>query len=340
MTDIARHVRIFDKEPSDDLVNKRTTIVALLAEKLVKFKSYDDYFGFVEDIAVAVESESFVLPESRAIEVEEAIRTQSSAFDREGQNLQILTCMMLAALKAIKDGQPTATAWSRSEIIAVTVWLGLGIQPPREEAKLENLRAELYEAARGLINQSGEVSRTRTPVPDPNVKITEFLDVKVAEAVNKGLGKSIEGLRQNAALDREEIDLLWWSLGDWSTLQQRHFGQLPMGVAAVTSGIESAGLLRRLPSEGHKQLALRHIKDDTNQNAKTLVESLAANREPIRVAYSDNSYATKFPHVFRLMATIVGRKVNTVEVSFRTWGARAMLEAIVLRLSQNNAVVL
>jgi hypothetical protein len=182
---------------------------------------------------------------------------------------------MLAVLKAIKEAQPAATAWGRSEIVAVSVWLSLGAQTPRREPKVEALRTALVEAARDLIDRSADGSRTRTPVPDPAVSITEFSDSKVAESVNTGLAKSIDALRQNAALDREELDMLWWALGDWSVLQQQHLRQLPMQAAAITAGIEVSKLLRRLPSEGHKHLVLRHVVDDSERSAAELVTSLA-----------------------------------------------------------------
>jgi hypothetical protein len=340
MADVARHIRIFDKEPSDDLVVKRSTTIAAMAEKFLKLKTYEDYFQVAEDIAHAVESEGFRVSANRAIDVEEAIRAESPAFDRDGQDLQILTCLMLAALKATKDAQPTSTAWSRPEIVAVSIWLSLGTQTPRTEPKVESLRAELVEASRNLINRSADGSRARTAIPDPAVKIMELTDAKVAESVNKGLLKSIEALRQNAALDREELDMLWWSLGDWSNLQQQHFRQLPMQVAAVTAGIEGSNLLRRLPSEGHKHLVLRHIVDDSERSAVELAASLGDGAKAIRDAYSAHGYVKKFPHVFRLLATISGENVDTQLLGNRSWGARAMLESTVLRLSQNNTTVL
>jgi hypothetical protein len=340
MADVARHIRIFDKEPSDDLVNKRTTVIRAMAEKLLKLKSYADHFQVAEDISIALETRGVRVPEGRAIEVEEAIRSESSAFDREDQDLQILTCLMLAALTAIEDAAPTTSVWGRPEIIAASMWLALGIQPPRTEPKLEALRTELREESRSLINRSAEASRSRTAVPDPAVKITELSDAKVAESVNKGLWKSIEALRQNAALDREELDMLWWSLGDWSTLQKQSFGKLSTQIAAVTAGIESSNLLRRLPSEGHKHLALRHVIDDSKRSVTELVASLGDGAKVIRDTYSEQSFVKGFPHVFRLLAAISGEKVKTQALDNRSWGARAMMEATVLRLSQSNNTVL
>lgn len=340
MADVARHIRIFDKEPSDDLVTKRVTSINAIADQFLKLKTYDDYFQIGEDIACALESDAFELSDDRVSELEAAIQVESPAFDREGQNLQMLTCLMLAALKAIQDASPTSTSWSRPEIVAASVWLALGIQVNRPEAKIEALRAELLDASRTLIQGSAESSRTRTAVPDPSVKIAELTEPKIAEGVNKGLLKSVEILRQNAALDREELDLLWWSLGDWSELQKTHFKELPMPVAAITAGIEVSDLLRRLPSEGHKHVALRHIVDDSNRDAGALITALGKRSEPIHAAYSEHSFVKKFPHVFRFMSSIVGQQVNTLAIGNRSWGARAMMEAVVLRRSLNNDTVL
>ncbi len=56
-----------------------------MAEMFLKYKSYDDHFGLINDLAKALEGESPSLPEKRATEIEEAIQAQSSAFTREGQ---------------------------------------------------------------------------------------------------------------------------------------------------------------------------------------------------------------------------------------------------------------
>ena len=340
MADVARHIRIFDKDPSDDFVEKRSAAIMAMGETILKLKSYDDYFQVADDVARALESDRFRVPDDRAIQVEEAIRAHSSAFTREGQDLQILTCLMLAVLEAVKNAQSSATAWGRGEIIAVSMWLSLGAQTPRKEPKLEALRTELLEASRDLVNRSAERSRNRVAIPDPAVKITEFFDAKVAESVNNGLLKSIEALRQNAALDREELDMLLWSLGDWSALQQQHFRQLPMQIAAVTAGIEGSKMLRRLPSEGHKHLVLRRVVDDSERTATEFAASLGDGARPIRGAYSEHGYVRKFPHVFRLLAAISGEHVDTQSLGNRDWGSRAMVEAMALRLTENNETVL
>jgi hypothetical protein len=340
MPDIARYVRIFDEEPSDDLVNKRTTTIGGMTDKFLKLKTYADCFQIAEDLALTLESNGTEVPEGRAIEIEGAIRAQSSAFNREKQNLQILTCFMLSALKAVESGQPSSSGRSTVEIIAVSIWLSLGIQLPRQEPKLEALRLDLIDASKNLIHRSTEGSRSRSAVPDPDIKFGETIDAKTADSINKGVLKSIDALRQNAALDREELDLLWWALGDWSDLQNLHFEQLPMPVAALTAGVECSKLLRRLPSESHKQLALRHIVDGSDLNAAEFAHTLGEGSSRVRNAISDPVSVQRFPHIFCLLAAISGQVLNTQQLGIRSWGGRAMLESTLLRLSQSSGPLL
>lgn len=341
MVDVAKHIRIFDKQPSDDLVDKRSIIVSAMAEKILKFKSYEDHFSLVEDIAKALESEEFPLPAKRAGEVEEAIQAQSSAFTREGQPLQMITCLMLAVLKTIDGSQISTNGWGKPELLASAVWLGLSLQKPCVETRMEALRSELLNTSRDFVAKASDMSRKRIIVPDPTVKIADLTDAtKVADSIGKGLSKSIESLRQNAALDREELDLLWWTLSDWSTIQGQPFSRLDVRVAAITAGIEGAALLRRLPSVGHKQLILRHVKDDEILAIAMLMESLREKKQAISASVPQSQIAKAYPRVFSLLSGLFGELSAGESLGLRDWGARAMLEATVLRFSQNSALVL
>jgi hypothetical protein len=53
MADVATHVRIFDPDPSDDLVTKRTAVVKDLAAKLVNDRDIDALIAVADGIAKA-----------------------------------------------------------------------------------------------------------------------------------------------------------------------------------------------------------------------------------------------------------------------------------------------
>src|ERR1700691_5292816 len=125
MPDIARHVKTFDKNPSDDLVTKRSNAVALLTEKYKKLKAVNELLRLVEDTLAGLESQSFGLPSARVDEIEAAIKADSPAFDRENEELQLLVCLMLALLELIHSSTPGSFLWTTHEAIAVGLWLGL-----------------------------------------------------------------------------------------------------------------------------------------------------------------------------------------------------------------------
>lgn len=61
MTDIARHIRIFDKEPSDELVQKRTAAISSIAQQFGKLKTVQDILRLVDDLASGTESKEYFL---------------------------------------------------------------------------------------------------------------------------------------------------------------------------------------------------------------------------------------------------------------------------------------
>jgi hypothetical protein len=339
MPDIARHVKIFDKNPSDDLVTKRSNAVALLTEQYKKLKTVNDLMQLVEDTLTGLESQRFELPTARVDEIELAIKADSPAFDREDEELQLLVCLMLALLDLIKTSTPGSVLWTTHEAIAVGLWLGLSSLLPLTETRFEALRVELLQASQELISRSAETSRSRTLVPDVAVKVTDAADAaKLGTAINTGTNKAVSLLRSNASLDREELDLLWWALGDWSEIQNQHYAELGVATIALTAGIEAARILRRLPAEAHRQLVMRRVHGKDSLTFAQLVEAVADSVEPIRKLYAGNAYISSYPKTFKLLAGITGGNQFNGENTLRDWGSRALLEAAVIRVAETTTV--
>src|SRR5258708_4677497 len=151
--DIAKHIRIFDKLPSDDLVEKRTASIASLAEKYESLASVENILQLAAELTKGV-AKGGSLPEPRIAEIEAVIKATSSSFVRENQALQILTCALVAVLKLLQEASPTNGEWSRRDVLALGLWSGLGFQTPRTEERVEALRSELLLAVRNLVFSS------------------------------------------------------------------------------------------------------------------------------------------------------------------------------------------
>lgn len=335
MTDIARHIRIFEKDPSDDLVQKRATVIKTVAEKFKKPKYVTDLLELANDIATAISSDGFALSDARTTELEGLIKAESPAFVRDGEGLQILVCAMLAALEVIGESAASNHGWSQAEWIAAGVWSALSYQNASKKPRLEALRSELLTASRGLVLQASASARVRQTVPDLVLKAAENVEVnKLPDAIKSAASKTVESLRTNAALDREEIDLLWWALSDWSSLFDESYSALPHVTATVAAGVEAGQLMRRFPSESHKHLALRHIHSKQKLGLQALVDELGKNAEAITNPIADNASVERFPAVFPLLTGLRGKVALDKTLTLREWGVRAFLESSILHVEK------
>lgn len=334
--DIAQHIRIFDKTPSDDLVEKRTESINALSERYSKLANVTDILDLAADLTKAV-AKSSAFPESRAAEVEAVIREKSSSFVREGQELQILTCALLAALKLLTEAKPSVAVWSRTDVLALGLWSGLGFQKPRTEERVESLRSELLTTAREIALRSAVSARTRQDVGDVSVKVPEaYEQAKVASAVQSGITKTIESLRINAALDREELDLLWWVLSDWSELGAKQYSQMSEVAALISAAFEAGNLVRRLPGDTHKHLVLRLLKTDRAISLHEVLEELKGEREKIATFFQSNTLLpgreVVFPFITASVAGKAAGRDGTRTLQLSDWAARALLESSILHV--------
>ena len=271
MTALAIHIRIFDAEPTDDLVEKRTNAINDLSDSFFKRKSSHEILQLANDLSGAVATNGSV-SNSLASEIETAIKSYSPAFVHAGNELQTLVCALLAILQYLESASPSKGHLLKADVFAAGIWSALSFQPVRAETKLEALRSEILKRSQVMIMETSYSSRKRAEVPDISIKVPEAPDWETySSAQTKGALKTIKSLRDNATLDREELDLLWWILSDWSLLLNETFSSSPNEAAAIARGIEAAHLLRRLPGDAHKHLDLKGTKKDETKNLIGLV---------------------------------------------------------------------
>ena len=338
MTDIAKHLRIVDKDPTDEFVEKRITAINELSDSYRTLSSVPDILHLANDLSTSVAARGS-LPEARTEEIEGAIKRASSAFTRDGQTLQISTCALLAALQYLETADPSSNTWTRADVLACGVWSALSFQTPRSEPRIEHLRVELMNRARDLVLQSSSRARKRESVPDVQDEKSPPSDL--AELV-ENCQATVEPLRTNAALDREELDFLWWVLSDWSSILDRRLSGAPPLIAAISAGIEAAALLRRLPGEAHKQIVLRNIESDRLFTLAEVIDELGKDKQPIQAHLPSSELLSTCPRVFPLLSTISGRDVTAAaknKLSVHDWGARALLEAAIIRLATLSKVL-
>lgn len=338
MTDIAAHIQIFDPNPTDDLVEKRTSSLKDIQRIFNKNKTVPELFQIANNLACLInkkndQAEDFIK------EIETAIRNKSKAFVAEGQELQVNVCAQLAAIEMMETASTTADKIQIADVIAIGLWSALTFQTPHSEQKLERLRTELLHKCQKVVLTRAEIARKRIKVPDVSFKEPEeFNAANVGVALTIGLKDTIDGLRFNSAIDREEIDLLWWVLAGWSKLLEKPFSSTPNHVSnAVASGLEVGKMLRSMPVDVHHHLALKHVNDAQNISLIGLLKALGDDTQKLAATYIGNPIIETCPEIFPLLTALTSRAASgedaKIERSLNEWAGRAMLESAALHIT-------
>lgn len=349
MTHVATQIRIFASDPSDDLVEKRTAAISEISGIFKGRRSIGELLQIANDLAIAVQQDGG-LSVSLTGTIEGAIRKTSTAFVAEGHELEMLVCGLSGALQALSGSKALRHgALSVTDVLSFGLWSALSFQKPRSEPKLEQLRSELMQAAHDHCAAVARDGRQRAQVHDPEFKeVTKEKEGEPkasfdASAVIDGLKPfedAIADLRSNAAVDREEIDLLWWVLSDWSSLLGRRFSDERAGGAAsaVASGIEAGRMIRRAPAEAHHHLVLRNVTAGKDLSLIELLLAVGGDRAklaPIEANTFISTCLSVFPLSNALLTGLASDSRAKIKRPLGDWAIRALLESSIAHLCSN-----
>ena len=343
MVDVAKYVRIFEASPTDDYVEKRTRAINTIVTKFKKVSATD---GLIE-LAAAI-SNALYDPHEISSDLAEgigsAIKSKSSSFVVEGSSVEITMCGSIALLKYISSSKATIGLPSRADCIALALWSSLTLRKPLCEPRIEALRQELITASAKLINESAESARERSEVPaliypEVIIPVDESGDrSQMTKEFDRRAAATIDALSTNAALDREELDMLWWILGDWSEISCAKVSEMDEATATVVTGLELAERLRRLPATAHRHLVWRGVSDNNKISFSKLIDHINRDASGIGKKMSTESIISQIPGAMPLMNAISSSEnVDDkfwIEQSAKEWGERALVEGALIRISK------
>lgn len=335
MSVMAKYVRIFWPDPKDDDVNRRNAAVATIQSWISAFDDSWTAIQLASELADSVAdgraSDSFALKVEQAI-----VDAGSAAFVRENNDLEIIVVALVSALDLVRR-EPEHTGGTPVDALAAALWSALSFQPPVPQEPIELLRQEVLVAARERTMAIAERSRKRVPVPEigpltlPEAQPT---GTRANAVYRKATEPLVKALRENAELDREELEFLWWTIEDWSDALGGRLSDADPLVRAVVAGIDGASKLRRLPATGHRNVVLRGVPAGRPAALSALLTALGDHRatlaNAINVSRVDQS-ATVFPLLAAVASGDSDRSGADIERDAREWGARALLEGGILR---------
>ena len=327
-------MRISCLSPSNEDVDSRQKAVKQLAASWNKITNIPLVLTKTADIAAALTGDG-TPPASLSAEVEDAVQKHASAFLSSERPLEVGVCAGLAVLSVI-DGKSGTSGWTIADIYSNALWLSLAFQPALLDEKREALRHEVIERARKSALESANSAREREAVPDiQDLDITVDSEDKTTTNFKKIVANVIDPLRRNAALDREELDFLWWAQLGRSRVLDRPLSDIPEVTRLVTMGMEGAGLLRRLPADVHREIVLRTVDVDPELNLGELVEAIGQDRVALaaRIPATVTSTPRVYPLLNALLTGVPSGDGVTEKRTASTWGCRALVECALARLA-------
>jgi hypothetical protein len=341
MSNIAEYAQIFETGTSDEWVEKRKSAVANIKAWFENL-SLHSAISNASIIATSI-ADGSALPDEIACEGEKMIQKFASSFVRSADQgeLQIKVMMAAAAIDVVSEA-PRSAGWITADALAAAFWSALWFQRPLEQAKVEKLRQDLLIACRTRVRKVADAARERRTVP-PIGAITidqaSAAGFKVNQAFSRAVEPMVTTMRENAALDREELDFMWWLLSDRSDILDEPFAGMPDAVRAVVAGLDAAAKLRRLPADAHRNIVLRNIANSESLSLTELVEQLGGRRS--KLAANFGAVMTDAPAVFPLIAAIKAGASDAPfaneKITASEWGARALLEGAIHHLHAGTA---
>jgi hypothetical protein len=148
------------------------------------------------------------------------------------------------------------------------------------------------------ITTETDAVNNHNPLPGSIAKAAIDAAMASTDAAIKALSDSVRGPVDSARADivrlAEEVDMLWWCIGDWHELLDKPRTETAAGLKMVVSGIELGAMVRQLPGPYGAHGILRRIsgaKADGKSSLKAAIKSLS--REEARKLSNDIPQASK-----------------------------------------------
>ena len=336
MSVMAKYVRMFWPAPKDEDVSRRNAAVVTIQAWIAAFD--DPWTAIKLASALADGVADGKARDEFAPKVEQAIvGAGSAAFVRKDHDLEIVVVALVSALDLVRR-ESGDSGCTPVDTLAAGLWSALSFQPPVVEEPIELLRQEVLVAARKRTMLIAERSRKRSPVPEIGPLVlpeAQPTGTRANTAYRKATEPLVKALRENAEVDREELEFLWWALEDWSDALDVRLSDADPLVRAVVAGIDGASKLRRLPASGHRNVVLRGVPAGSPAALIGLLTAIEHHRATLAKSIDAgrvSQAATVFPLHTAITSGNADRAGADSERDARDWGGRALLEGGILQV--------
>lgn len=257
-----KHLSIIDVTVTDDFLERRTKAANTAAARWRKMSNpsgaLDKASMLADGLLDAANGDPIPVPLRQEVggDISKAAPTHDPG--DETKDFEVAIVSSVAAIMVLES---TATRTEHCNVFAEALSAAMDIADTKGAPRVAELWQHLAQAARTLGDGAAETHRRRQSVNknDPTL--------------------AISALASNALKDQEEINLLWWTLSDWSRLCGSRLSSLPTAEGAICAAVELSNLLNWPAVRALRELAHRNVQD---HNTQLELRALAATNETLR----------------------------------------------------------
>ena len=244
-------LRIADPQPTDEKVRKRTESAQ---ELLTAFAGGSDILLEVLQGVVAGFDSMPLTQESQSVGLLiKAIKDRDATLPLDlKENALELRAVASIVVGEIITHQPKGIPTDQAVVAALSLRSALSLRPAASEKYIKwaldtllSASDETLQVAAGLRRKRGTPTLHRLATIKESAPATDLWTVVVPS-----IRSAMQEVTDQAAIDREEIETLWWMFSAYSELEKKALASLAPAAAAFVSGIELArrALLPPAPS--------------------------------------------------------------------------------------------
>lgn len=296
-----KHFSIIDVVVTDDFVERRLKAANGLVTRWRKLNASAAALAKASLVAEGLVSTSNggTVPGGLRQEVGAEISRHSPTHDADdaAHDFEVAIVASVAALILFES---TTTRTEHCKVFAEAVSAAMDMSAAKAPPKVAGLWEDLSRTARAYGERAAEASRARSEVDtsDPTV--------------------AVRVLAENGRKDAEEINVLWWTLNDWSALGQGVVSAMPVADASIAASIELATLLKWPAVRAHRHLAHRNLPDrGSSLRLKDLVVGEEALRGRVQTALAPMAaVVSTHPAVFVALTSVMAKDAAAADAVF------------------------
>lgn len=296
-------LRIADVQPTDEKVRRRTESATALVAQLASEENQNVLLALLQGVVHGFDGTLLTQESPAVVLLIDTIKDKDATLPHDlKENAIELRAVAAIAVGELLTSHPNKLPSEDAILAALSIASALSSRPPAKDKHTRWMLDTLFEASDKVLHSAAEYRRQR------GIQALQKLSKmkKPAEGTDAwevlfpAIKSALVEVSAQEAIDREEIETLWWLFTAYSDVERKPLAELSSLAAAFCSGIElgqrallppspsAVAMVKRAVESGRKASTLGpvSVQDATVDWSESMINSLVPVDEDVADAVS------------------------------------------------------